>query len=905
MDGKYSKQWFLTISILFLVGMALAYDLYREHRRTESLEYDRLLIQARVINESLNQQLASTYRSMQRILNDLPHWRAGNSYKPAANIMLKALDEAIPGVRTFVIIDARGIARASNRAELIGRDLSKREYFTTVRHYHDPDALYLSPPYTTALNVYAMNLSRMIPGPAGEFNGIIVATLDPDYFKTLLASVQYAPDMWVAIAHGDGLQFLMVPDREGQSGKNLAQPGSFFTRHRESGRTETIMTGTAYATGEERVMAIRTIRPPGARLDKPLVVAVGREIHAVFADWRSNAMIYGSLFSGIGLVTVVFLRLNQRGVRRTDELAKRAKEELEESEKKYRLLIESLQEGIWLIDKDGNTTFVNQSMAQMLGSTVEEMLGRHLFSFMDERGKTIAMQQLVSRKQGVKEQHDFEFLHKDGRRIYTTLATSPILDEAGNYAGALAGVMNITERRRAEAKLRENEARLKTVTENAPDTILQVDRQGVISFINRCVAGITRESVIGSRIYDWVPAEQHAVLTRTLEAALDTGQHQEYESTGPGPHGDVRSYHVRVIPVTMDGQADSAIHVAEDVTERKRKEEELQRTSDLLRTFMNAIGESAFLMDRTGRILAANETVAKRFGKTVPELVGSTAEDILPPDVSLSRKVPVDAVVRTKKPVRFEDDRTGRTIDNLLYPVLNAQGDVDAVAVVGYDITERKLAEEALKQSEKKLRDITSSLAEGLYVLNDKGEVTFMNPEAEFLLGWTEAELTGKNVHDMVHNHTSNGAVLSLAECPMHSVIMTGERYVSRDQVFIRKDGTTFPVSVHSSPLLENGKVVASVTAFRDITERKRIELEREKLISELQKALAEIKTLQGILPICSSCKKIRDDKGAWHQMEAYIHEHTNVEFSHGLCKECAQKIYPKYYKEDEPDADR
>ncbi len=67
-----------------------------------------------------------------------------------------------------------------------------------------------------------------------------------------------------------------------------------------------------------------------------------------------------------------------------------------------------------------------------------------------------------------------------------------------------------------------------------------------------------------------------------------------------------------------------------------------------------------------------------------------------------------------------------------------------------------------------------------------------------------------------------------------------------------------------------------------------------------MDRTLAEIKSLHGILPICSSCKKIRDDKGAWHQMEAYIHDHTNAEFSHGLCAECARKMYPKYYKKDE-----
>jgi hypothetical protein len=74
---------------------------------------------------------------------------------------------------------------------------------------------------------------------------------------------------------------------------------------------------------------------------------------------------------------------------------------------------------------------------------------------------------------------------------------------------------------------------------------------------------------------------------------------------------------------------------------------------------------------------------------------------------------------------------------------------------------------------------------------------------------------------------------------------------------------------------------------------------EQQKLIAELQGALAKIKTLKGMLPICASCKKVRDDKGYWSQIEAYISEHSEAEFSHGLCPECAQKLYPKYYTEE------
>ncbi len=112
-----------------------------------------------------------------------------------------------------------------------------------------------------------------------------------------------------------------------------------------------------------------------------------------------------------------------------------------------------MYEGIWAIDKDANTTYVNPRMAEMIGYTVDEMQGKHLFSFMDERGIEISQGHLERRKQGIKEQHDFELLHKNGSRIYTSMETSPIKDENGNYTGALACVADITERKRAQQEL--------------------------------------------------------------------------------------------------------------------------------------------------------------------------------------------------------------------------------------------------------------------------------------------------------------------------------------------------------------------------------------------------------------------------------------------------------------------
>ena len=164
---------------------------------------------------------------------------------------------------------------------------------------------------------------------------------------------------------------------------------------------------------------------------------------------------------------------------------KRTEEALLHSEKKYRQLVETLQEGIWLIDKDANTTFVNPCMAHMLGYTIEEMLGKHLFSFMDEQGIEMSKRNLERRQQGIIEQHDFEFIRKNGSKIYVSLQTSPIFDDEGNYIGALAGVIDFTDRKRYEEALKKARYELELRVSERTEELNKANRELTREIIER------------------------------------------------------------------------------------------------------------------------------------------------------------------------------------------------------------------------------------------------------------------------------------------------------------------------------------------------------------------------------------------------------------------------------------
>ncbi len=147
--------------------------------------------------------------------------------------------------------------------------------------------------------------------------------------------------------------------------------------------------------------------------------------------------------------------VGELGIARDITERKRTGEALRASEERFRRIVETAEEGIWMIDAESRTTFANRKMADMLGYTPEEMLGKSLFSFMDEEERALAERLIERRRRGVSEQHDFKFRRQDGSSLWALLATNPVFDEAGRYSGALAMVTDITRRKQLQEQFRQ------------------------------------------------------------------------------------------------------------------------------------------------------------------------------------------------------------------------------------------------------------------------------------------------------------------------------------------------------------------------------------------------------------------------------------------------------------------
>jgi len=209
--------------------------------------------------------------------------------------------------------------------------------------------------------------------------------------------------------------------------------------------------------------------------------------------------------------------------------------------------------------------------------------------------------------------------------------------------------------------------------------------------------------------------------------------------------------------------------------------------------------------------------------------------------------------------------------------------------------------------SEEHYRSFVDLSPDIIYRLDKEGRIVFIS-NAVRQLGYDPDELTGRLFEDIVHPDDRGQAPAHFVERRVgdRSTRKMELRLVKKNRIVQNYSLAEVTVELSSkgkwdvpdADISNPGKrFLYSQGIARDITERKRMEEEREELIVELKEALFRVKTLSGLLPICSHCKKIRNDTGRWEQLEDYIRRHSEAEFSHALCPECARKTYPDYFK--------
>jgi PAS domain S-box-containing protein len=465
---------------------------------------------------------------------------------------------------------------------------------------------------------------------------------------------------------------------------------------------------------------------------------------------------------------------------------------------------------------------------------------------------------------------------------------------------------DLVAKRRMEAALTKERNLLRTLIDNLPDAVFVKDLECRKIIANPVdVRGMGAQSeveVIGKTDHDFFSADTAATSFAEDQSVIQTG----VPILGrEGSYFDKQGNKLYVlsfkIPLRDEhGTIVGIVGATHNITEQKHAQEALQRERTILRTLIDNIPDAIYIKDENCRKVVANLADVRNMGlQSEAEVLGKDDFELFPRELAVGFFADDQSVIQTGQPVINRDeyiiDEYGqkRWLVTSKLPLRDEKGQIIGLIGIGRDITKRKLAEEALQDERNLLRILIDNLPDLVFFKDTEGRYKLNNlPHLRSLGAKNQEEIIGKTSY--------NFNPPELAKLYMEDelkVVQSGKPMIDREELAVHQNTGEQRWHLTSKvPLMDSqGKVSGVVGIARDITERKRAEEERERLIKELQNAVADIKVLSGLVPICSSCKKIRDDKGYWTQLEGYIQARSQAKFSHGVCPDCMKKLYPNF----------
>ena len=479
-------------------------------------------------------------------------------------------------------------------------------------------------------------------------------------------------------------------------------------------------------------------------------------------------------------------------------------------------------------------------------------------------------------------------------------------DNNGAPLYGIGTVLDITERKKADQKIYQANKKWERTFNAVSDLIALMDNQYRIVRINKAMAdklGILPEEAMGKTCYECVHGKDEPLPNCPYKQLLIDEKETTMDIFEERLGGDFR---VTVTPIfDAEGKLTEAVHIARDITEQKRAEARHRFQAQI----MSQIHDSVITTDMDGIITSWNKGSENLFYYRAGEIIGKHISVLYPEYTHISLNNTTIPILLSKGNYDYETPlirKGGLEFSGLVsLSVLRDENDT-VTGMIGYtlDITEREKARKALADSERRLNDIINFLPDPTWVIDIKGRVIAWNRAMARITGIDRTEIIGKGdyAYAVPFYGKPRPVLIDLVLRPDNE---WGKKYLSME-----KKGGDYPIAGEAFiPLMgddgkyfagtaarlynADGVIVGAIESMRDITATKQAEQERDKLIAELQKALAKVRTLSGMLPICASCKRIRDDTGYWNQIESYIRDHSEADFSHGICPECAQKLYP------------
>ncbi|HWU82867.1 MAG TPA: diguanylate cyclase, partial [Methylophilaceae bacterium] len=445
--------WFTAFLLLGLLGVLFMMDMHYQYEKRSEREREKLATQVNIISANVSAQMSAAGNAMEQLIRGVDF---SASARPAVERELMVLLSAMPAIHAMGIMDVDGTLRFSSRSQDIGQNFAQRTYFQAIKSDPRPDRLYVSEPYPTGSGLRVIAIGKAIFGPDKRFQGLVIAGLDADYFKKVMRTVLYAPDMWASITCDNGQIFARAPGNAEAINKSLAYPETMFSQHIASKETHiSVLTGYSYTSKTQSMMALKTINPPSLVMDHPLVIAVSRNLEDIYAPWQDELRIKLGLYLMLVVIAICGIRNYQTRRIQYEKMVKETKAALQVSEDNYRVIVENTSELIIKVDPEGFYTYVNPAFCALYNATAEQLIGRHYSQDVFQEDLPLVKEFLEKLMQPP---YEVNFVHREntvyGVRFLEWRGRA-IRDEAGKLKELVGVARDVTERMESMGRLQQ------------------------------------------------------------------------------------------------------------------------------------------------------------------------------------------------------------------------------------------------------------------------------------------------------------------------------------------------------------------------------------------------------------------------------------------------------------------